>query len=87
MPHTNSNGIGILRQIVSCGPVQIEIHLPPEGMGAELIRGSENPPLGWIAPSFDEKIPTTTMYLKEQVTGTVTRQIRFRIQILNSINQ
>ncbi len=86
-PDCRLNLVSPFLVLVSCGPVQIEIHLPPEGMGAELIRGSENPPLGWIAPSFDEKIPTTTMYLKEQVTGTVTRQIRFRIQILNSINQ
>ena len=66
---------------VRCGPVQIEMTLPPELSPAsvELIRGRENPPLGWDAPFFDEKVPTTTLRWQETSKGSVTRRIWLRI--------
>lgn len=49
------------------------------GSVVEFIRGQEAPPLGWDAPSFDQKVPTTTVRWQENVSESVTRQIRFRI--------
>ncbi len=65
---------------VRCGPVEMEISLPPEASVAQLIRGQEQPPLGWYSAGFDQKVPCTTLRWQENVNSSVTRQIRFRIK-------
>jgi len=42
----------------------------PVPLTARLVRGSEDPPLGWISDRFDEKTPTPTLI----VSGTVGAQ-------------
>jgi hypothetical protein len=65
---------------VRCGPVEMEIELPSEDVVAQLIRGQEDPPLGWYSAGFDQKVPCTTLRWQESISGSVTRHIRFRIK-------
>jgi hypothetical protein len=64
---------------VQSGAVVLEMHLPPEAISIEMIRGREAPPLGWNAPSFDQKVPTTTLRWQESVVDSVSRKIRWCI--------
>ena len=64
--------------LIRAGQARLEMQLP-FGVSVEMIRGRESPPLGWDAPSFDQKIPATTLRWQESVVDSVTRQIRLRV--------
>lgn len=67
--------------VARCGKVRITIALPPEGGRAELVRGAENPPLGWISRRFDEKYPTCCLRWATECQGTKQCVTRIEIQI------
>lgn len=78
-PQCNLELISRQKVLVRCGALRIEIALPAFDGEVAFIRAQEAPPLGWDSPCFDMKIPTTTLVWRENVSASVTRQIRFTI--------
>ncbi|HVL76714.1 MAG TPA: alginate lyase family protein [Noviherbaspirillum sp.] len=64
-----------------CGPVRMtmERDTPPESL--ELVSGAEQPQAGWISRRFDERHPTTSVVLRERISGSASRITTLRIDI------
>jgi len=45
----------------------------------EIIRGSENPPLGWCSRRFNQKQPIPTLRIRTQIQGTSTIRTHLRV--------
>jgi hypothetical protein len=49
---------------------QMAVMLPTE-FAWQLIRGNEDPPLGWYSPSYDLKVPTSVLVGSKSIFGTI----------------
>ena len=58
--------------------IYVEMILPANSQ-PKLIRGRDEPPLGWVSRRFDEKIPAPTITWSEGITGTTQRLTILRI--------
>jgi hypothetical protein len=47
----------------------------------EIVRGSENPPLGWRSRRFNQRQPTPTLRIRRQIAGTTTIHTQLRINL------
>ncbi len=56
--------------VASNDGVSVSLQMPGSGWQAGLVSGREEPPLGWISRSFDEKVPTFTAVWFGRVAGT-----------------
>ena len=56
--------------VARCGDMRVRLILPAQGGRAEIVRGAENPPLGWISRRFDEKYPTSCLRWTTDLQGT-----------------
>ncbi|HKQ14603.1 MAG TPA: alginate lyase family protein [Steroidobacteraceae bacterium] len=71
------------RATVVRGAAWIEIELPQDTR-CELIRGREEPPLGWVSRRFDHRSPTSTLLVRAATLGNmrlVTRLLMHRDQL------
>ncbi len=59
--------------------VCLEMTMPESNCKPELVRGRDEPPLGWISHRFDEKVPTPTITWQERIAGTARRLTILRI--------
>ena len=50
---------------------------------AEIITAQEDPPLGWISRSFDNKIPCNTLKISKQIFGKTIIQTVFQIKFIS----
>ncbi len=50
-----------------------------KNLDLQIFRGSEEIPLGWYSPSYDVKVPTTTIKLCKYIDGSVKAVTRFAI--------
>jgi hypothetical protein len=41
----------------------------PESLTARVLRGSEDPPQGWVSPRFDTKVPADTLIVSGSISG------------------
>jgi len=57
----------------------LEMTMPESNCKPELVRGRDEPPLGWISHRFDEKVPTPTITWQERIAGTARRLTILRI--------
>ena len=66
--------------IAENGSVRVTIHAEADSK-IKVLRGSENPPGGWVSRRFDVKIPSTTVYFRNEIRGTrkLVTQIECRI--------
>ena len=46
-----------------------------------LLHGSEDPPGGWIAWRFEEKVPTNTVVWRERIQGNTRRRTMFQLSV------
>jgi hypothetical protein len=71
------------RATVVRGAAWLEIELPPDTR-SELIRGREEPPLGWVSRRFDQRSPTSTLLVRAATLGNlrlVTRLLVHRDEL------
>lgn len=55
--------------VITTGTLLVRLHMPDGVLALELVRGCQNPPLGWVSRSFDSKIPTSTLKWHGEITG------------------
>ena len=67
--------------LVSAPGVRLAMEMPDGEAQPHLVAGREDPPLGWVSPCFDQKIPAPTVVWTETVRGTVRRQTRFALTL------
>jgi hypothetical protein len=65
------------RVLARNGRARLEIELP--GGEAALLRGSDDPPAGWISRRFDEKSPSPSICWKGTIYGAAVRTTRIRV--------
>jgi hypothetical protein len=41
----------------------------PEPLTARVLRGSDDPPQGWVSPRFDTKVPADTLIVSGSISG------------------
>lgn len=56
------------RAVAQCGATTLTLSWPGE-LAAELVRGQENPPLGWRSRSYDVRVPIWTLRVFGNVGG------------------
>jgi hypothetical protein len=72
----------VARVLISRENVRLEMMMPNIDWEPEVYRGRLDPPLGWIAYRFDEKMPSPTIVWREKIIGTTARVTIFRLFIL-----
>jgi hypothetical protein len=56
------------------------IFLSPDGQAHwEIIRGSENPRLGWRSRHFNQKLPIPTLRIRREIDGSITLRTHLRM--------
>lgn len=50
-------------------------------MTIEVVRGREDPPLGWVSRRFDVKVPTSTLVISDTITGATTLETEITWQL------
>ncbi len=73
--HQDGDAIIVVNQ-----DVQISIKMLNANFNPEIIKGCEEPPLGWISRGFDLKIPTNTIRWAGDITGTTELVTEIRIE-------
>jgi hypothetical protein len=56
----------------------------PSAASWRLVRGQDEPPLGWISRTFDSKSPTTTLLGALAVRGTTTLTTELRVDLVSA---
>src|SRR5262249_21511612 len=56
------------RVLATANDVVLALELPPT-LTCELTRGRETPPLGWVSPRFDTRMPSHTLVGRAAVSG------------------
>ena len=62
--------------------VQLSMKMLDTDWHPEVLRGCEDPPLGWISRGFDQKVPIICLRWAGQVTGTTDLTTEIRIKTL-----
>jgi hypothetical protein len=62
------------------GPVALHMTLPPAAHW-QLVRGQDDPPLGWISRAFDSKQPTTTLLGTLAIRGATTLVTELQVDL------
>lgn len=65
--------------VATVANIRLEMIMPESNCEPELVHGKDEPPLGWVSRSFDEKIPAPTVTWREKISGTTRRSTIFRI--------
>jgi hypothetical protein len=63
------------------GNVRVVIECPGELDAPEVVKGREDPPLGWVSPRFDEKTPSPTVVCRGRVAAGTTLLTTIQIVI------
>lgn len=66
--------------IVQCGKIRVRITLPAEGGRTDLVRGAENPPLGWLSRQLDKKLPIFCLRWTAEIQGPVRLTTDIKIE-------
>jgi hypothetical protein len=53
----------------------------PLGMRAELVRGREDAPLGWVSRRFDQRTPTSTLLVQGATQGNIRLVTRLELSV------
>ncbi len=59
--------------------VTVEMSMPNTDWVPNLVRGQENPPLGWVSRHFDEKAPTTTIVWSGNISGRIMLETEIKL--------
>ena len=65
------------------GPAVLHMTLP-SAASWQLVRGQDDPPLGWISRAFDSKSPTITLLGALAVRGTTTLTTELRVDLVTA---
>jgi hypothetical protein len=65
------------------GPAVLHMTLP-SAASWQLVRGQDDPPLGWISRAFDSKSPTITLLGALAVRGTTTLTTELRVELITA---
>jgi hypothetical protein len=71
---------GSQRVVARVADVELTIEVDAPGFVLELVRGRDEPPLGWISRRFDHREPTVTMRCAGSVAGAGTIRTRLTIR-------
>jgi Heparinase II/III-like protein/Heparinase II/III N-terminus len=67
--------------IAEHGPVRVTLR-PVEAVGeVRMLKGSEDPPAGWISRRFDVKSPTNSVYFVDEIRGTSEFRTRIHCEV------
>jgi hypothetical protein len=66
-PHCSVTHAGN-RLVVAANGTSLTLELPPS-LACELARGREMPPLGWVSPRFDIRVPSRTLVGRAAIRG------------------
>lgn len=76
-------GVEIQDSVVSVrnSGVSIKMSMPDSDWRPELVRGQEEPPLGWVSRGFDKKTPAPCVRWADSVSGSAELRTEIRIEL------
>lgn len=66
--------------LIHCNLAHVRISMPGISISPQVVVGREEPPLGWISRSFDEKVPCTCVLWSTEFKGRTELATYFSIE-------
>lgn len=65
--------------IIAAGPFSVRLYMESSSLALSVHRGEDDPPLGWVSPRFDVKLPLTTLRFAGAIRGNTTLVTRIEL--------